>query len=157
MKARVYIETTIVSYLAARLSRDLIVAAHQQLTAEWWATRRSEFEIFTSAFVHREASVGDELQARKRLDLLIEIPILAVTDSALNLASALLERKAVPKSYAEDAAHIAIATVHGLDYLMTWNCKHIANAQLQKAIATICRDAGFEPPVICTPEELMGV
>jgi hypothetical protein len=157
MKARVYVETTVVSYLAARLSRDLIVAAHQQLTAEWWATRRSEFTLFTSEFVYREASIGDELQARKRLDLLTEIPILASTEAALSLADTLLERRAVPRRYAEDAAHISIATVHGLDYLMTWNCKHIANAQLQKSIRQICKDAGYELPVICTPEELMGV
>jgi hypothetical protein len=157
MKARVYIETTIVSYLAARLSRDLIVAAHQQLTAEWWATRRSEFDLFTSEFVYREVSVGDELQARKRLDLLSEIPILASTEAALSLADALLERRAVPKRYAEDAAHISMATVHGLDYLMTWNCKHIANAQSRRSISRICKDEGYELPVICTPEELMGV
>lgn len=157
MKAKVYIETTVISYLAARLSRDLIVAAHQQLTTEWWATRRIDFALFTSEFVHREVSVGDELQARKRLELLADIPVLASTEDALNLADTLLERGAVPRRYAEDAAHISIATVHGLDYLMTWNCKHIANAQLRKVISQICKDAGYELPIICTPEELMGV
>ena len=156
MKAKVYIETTIVSYLAARPSRDLIVAAHQQLTGEWWTIRRSGFDLFTSEFVSREASVGDEAMARKRLDLLEEIPLLSITEDSLRLASDLIRRKAVPKEYAEDASHIAIATVHGMDYLLTWNCKHIANAQLQKGIKLICLDAGYEPPVICTPEELMG-
>jgi len=156
MKASVYIETTIVSYLAAKLSRDLVVAAHQQLTAEWWATRRSDFELFTSEFVLREASIGDESMAQKRLDLLMEIPVLAINESALSLARDLIDRKVIPQRYAEDASHIAIATVHGLDYLLTWNCKHIANARLQRSITVICRDAGFEPPVICTPEELTG-
>ncbi|HSG41216.1 MAG TPA: type II toxin-antitoxin system VapC family toxin [Thermoanaerobaculia bacterium] len=157
MKAKVYLETTIVSYLAARLSRDLIVAAHQQLTADWWSIRRPGFEIFTSEFVVREASVGDESVAQKRLALLAGIPVLEITESALNLARELIHRKIVPQRYAEDASHIAIATVHGMDYLLTWNCKHIANAQLEKGIGAICRAAGYEPPVICTPEELMGV
>ncbi|HKI01869.1 MAG TPA: type II toxin-antitoxin system VapC family toxin [Thermoanaerobaculia bacterium] len=157
MKPRVYVETTIVSYLAARPSRDLIVAAHQQLTAEWWTSRRLSFDLFTSEFVLREASVGDEDMARKRLELLMGIPVLSITESALGLASALIDKKAVPQRYAEDASHISMATVHGLDYLMTWNCKHIANAQLQRSIGVICRNAGYEPPIICTPEELMGV
>src|SRR6185295_779713 len=149
MKASVYIETTIVSYLAAKLSRDLVVAAHQQLTAEWWATRRSDFELFTSEFVLREASIGDESMAQKRLDLLMEIPVLAINESSPSLARDMIDRKVIPQMYAEDASHIAIATVHGLDYLLTWNCKHIDNARLQRSITVICRDAGFEPPVIC--------
>lgn len=157
MKPKVYLETTIVSYLAARLSRDLIVAAHQQLTADWWTTQRPNFEIFTSEFVFREASVGDESVAQKRLALLEDVPVLEITESALKLAGELIRRRVVPQRYAEDASHIAIATVHGMDYLLTWNCKHIANAQLEKGIGAICRAAGYDPPVICTPEELMGV
>jgi hypothetical protein len=157
VKAKVYLETTIVSYLVSRPSRDLIVAAHQQLTSEWWGKRRSEFEVFTSQFVFREASAGDRLMAQKRLALLTEIPVLSINESALSLASDLVHRKIVPQVYAEDASHIAIATVHGMDYLLTWNCKHIANAQIQRSIRAIARDAGYEPPIICTPEELMGV
>ncbi len=156
MKDRVYIETTIVSYLAARLSRDLIVAAHQQLTEEWWWQRRSSFDLFTSQVVVREAAAGDREMAQGRLDLLAEIPLLAIDESALKLATQLLQRGMIPARAAEDASHIAIATVHGMDYLLTWNCKHIANAQMQKAVAEICRAAGYEPPTICTPEELMG-
>jgi len=94
--------------------------------------------------------------AQKRLDLLTEIPLLAINEPALDLATQLLQRGMIPMRAAEDATHIAIATVHGMDYLLTWNCKHIANAQMQKAVAEICRVAGYEPPTICTPEELMG-
>jgi predicted nucleic acid-binding protein len=156
LRDRVYVETTIVSYLAARLSRDLIVAAHQQLTEEWWLQRRSSFDLFTSQVVVREAAAGDREIAQRRLDLLAEIPLLAIDDAALELAKRLLHRGMIPARAAEDASHIAIATIHGMDYLLTWNCKHIANAQMQKAVAEICRAAGYEPPTICTPEELMG-
>lgn len=156
MKDRVYIETTIVSYLAARLSRDLIVAAHQQLTEEWWLQRRPSFDLLTSQVVIREASAGDPVMAQRRLGFLTEIPLLAIDESALQLATQLLQRGRIPARAAEDASHIAIAAVHGMDYLLTWNCKHIANAQMQKTVAEICRAAGYEPPTICTPEELMG-
>jgi hypothetical protein len=154
LKDRVYVETTIVSYLAARLSRDLIVAAHQQLTEEWWLQRRLSFDLFTSQIVVREA--GDRDMAQRRLDLLVEIPLLATNETALDLARQLMRRGMIPARAAEDATHIAIATIHGMDYLLTWNCKHIANARMQKAVAEICRGAGYEPPTICTPEELMG-
>lgn len=156
MKDRVYVETTIVSYLAARLSRDLIVAAHQQLTEEWWLQRRPSFDLFTSQIVVREAAAGDRDMAQRRLDLLAEIPLLAINETALDLAKQLMRRGMIPARAAEDATHIAIATIHGMDYLLTWNCKHIANARMQKAVGEICRAAGYEPPTICTPEELMG-
>ena len=94
--------------------------------------------------------------AQRRLDLLAEIPLLAINETALQLATQLMHRGMIPVRAAEDATHIAIATVHGMDYLLTWNCKHIANARMQKAVAEICRTAGYEPPTICTPEELMG-
>lgn len=152
-----YVETTIVSYLAARLSRNLIVAAHQQLTEEWWLTRRTSFDLYTSLIVRREAAAGDEFYARKRLDLLNDIPLLAINEDVLTLGSELLRRRIVPEKAAEDASHIAITAVHGMDYLLTWNCRHIANAQLQRQVTAACRDVGYEPPVICTPEELMGV
>lgn len=156
MSDRVYIETTIISYLAARPSRDLIVAAHQQLTDEWWAQKRTAFDLYISQVVIQEASAGDQVMARKRLDLLSEIPLLEVNEAALEIAKGLLARGVIPARAAEDASHISIATVHGMDYLLTWNCKHIANAQMQKIVADTCRRAGYEPPIICTPEELMG-
>jgi hypothetical protein len=156
LKSKVYVETTIISYLAARLSRDLIVAAHQQLTEEWWGQKRPSFDLFTSQVVIREAAAGDQAMAQKRLDLLAEVPLLEINESALDLAKQLLRRGMIPMRAAEDASHIAVATVHGMEYLLTWNCKHIANAKMQKIVAETCRLAGYEPPTICTPEELMG-
>lgn len=154
MKGRVYVETTIISYLSARLSRDLVVAAHQQLTEEWWGQRMS-FDLYTSQVVTREAAAGDREMAQRRLAFVAEIPLLEINEQALELATQLMQRGMIPARAAEDASHIAIATVHGMDYLLTWNCKHIANARMQKTVAEICRTAGYEPPTICTPEELM--
>jgi len=156
MKSRIYIETTVISYLAARPSRDLIVAAHQQLTHDWWDNRRSDFELVTSQFVIDEASAGDQEVAGKRLDILTGIPLLEISDDAEALAGKIVERQALSGRAAEDALHIAVATVHEVDYLLTWNCKHIANAELQKSVAKVCSETDFELPTICTPEELMG-
>ncbi|MGA9997748.1 MAG: type II toxin-antitoxin system VapC family toxin [Pyrinomonadaceae bacterium] len=156
MQPTVYIETTIVSYLTARLSRDLVTAAHQQIAQEWWANRRTEFALFVSQFVIQEASVGDAAMAQKRLEELQAIPLLDVNQDAENLAQRLIADGALPKKAAVDALHIAVATVHGMDYLLTWNCKHIANAEMQSKVAAVCRESGFEPPIICTPEELLG-
>jgi len=156
MRPRVYIETTIVSYLAAGLSRDLIVAAHQQLTQEWWKERRLGFSLTTSQFVVDEASAGDQEIASKRLEFLSDLPSLEIDDAVRALAKRIVERKALAGKAAEDALHIAVATVHEVDYLLTWNCKHIANATLQRPIARICAEMGFALPIICTPEELLG-
>jgi len=155
MKPRLYLETTIPSYLTAWASRDLIVAAHQQLTKEWWRSRRDVFEICISQFVLDEASAGDKDAARERLEILKPLPLLDITESVLHLASALLQSGVIPDKAARDAAHIAISAVHGMDYLMTWNCAHIANAMITKTVQAICLQKGFSCPVICTPEELM--
>jgi hypothetical protein len=156
MKSKLYLETTILSYLAARPSRDLIVAGHQQITQDWWTTDRQGFDLYASQLVQMEAAAGDPEVAARRLELLEEAKLLATTEAALTLAAALVGRNAVPRKAPEDAAHIAIATVHGMDFLLTWNCKHIANARIQKAIEAVCSDLGYELPVICTPEELPG-
>ena len=156
MKAKVYIETTIVSYLTARPNRDLVVAAHQQLTQEWWTNRRADFDLYASQLVIQESSAGDSEMAHLRLAALDETLLLDVNKDAVDLARTLVKRGPIPEKAAVDALHIAIATVHGMDYLLTWNCKHIANAEMQTAVAAICRASGYEPPVICTPEELLG-
>lgn len=156
MRNTLYLETTIFSYLAARPSRDLIVAAHQQLTHEWWADQRQEFGLYASELVRQEAAAGDPEAAARRLELLESCELLATTKEALRVAEALVEQKAVPAKVAEDAAHIAIAAVNGMDYVLTWNCKHIANARLQRAIEAVCAGQGYQLPVICTPEELTG-
>jgi|SRR3989304_5000873 len=155
MKPKVYLETTIISYLAARPSRDIIIAAHQELTNEWWENRRKRFDLFVSQLVIQEAKSGDKEAARKRLGLLEPIPLLELNDKAISLARILMN-DAIPPKAVEDALHIAVAAIHGMDYLLTWNCKHIANAEKEHAIATVCRSNNFEPPIICTPEELMG-
>ena len=156
MSLKVYIETTIVSYLTARPSRDLIMAAHQQLTQEWWENRRANFDLYTSQFVIQESSTGDAKMAQTRLEALEEIPLLSVTQEAVTLARTLVEKGPIPEKADVDALHIAVAATNGMDYLLTWNCKHIANAEMQIGIGKLCRAAGFEPPVICTPEELLG-
>jgi hypothetical protein len=152
--SKVYVETSIISYLAARMSRDLITAAHQQITQEWWDNRRSDFDLFISQLVVREASAGDEQMAKKRLELIEKIPLLELGPHALDLAYALIQEGPLPEKASEDALHIAVATVHGMDYLLTWNCKHIANAQMRNAVVRVCRAGGYEPPLFCTPEEL---
>ena len=156
MKPRVYLETSVISYLTARPSRDLIVAAHQQLTREWWEKRRSNFDLFVSRAVIQEAASGDRQAAALRLKEIANLPKLALTEGAEALAVALLQRRALPPRSGTDALHIALATVHGMDFLMTWNCRHIANAEAQQAIASTCLLHGYAPPAICTPEELMG-
>ncbi len=156
MAQRVYLETTIPSYLTAWPSRDLIVAGHQQLTKEWWRTRRSEFELFISQFVVDEASAGDAVAAKERMAILDPLPLLDISEAVLELASAILQSGVIPAKAARDAAHIAVSAVHGIDFLLTWNCAHIANAQIIKQVQAICAQHGFPGPVICTPEELMG-
>ncbi len=155
MKQTVYVETSIVSYLAARPSRDVITAAHQQLTTQWWATRRSAFRLHISELVVQEASDGDPDAVRRRLALLEGIPAVAVTADALSFARSLVENRVVPRTAEADALHIAIAAAGGMEYLLTWNCRHIANAQIRGKIEELARLRGFEPPILCTPEELM--
>ena len=156
MKQKVYIETSVISYLTARPSRDLITAAHQQLTLDWWEDRRADFDLYVSQLVMREASAGDEEAAKRRLTVIEEIPLLELNEEAVALARSLIEEGPLPEKASEDALHIAVATVHGMDFLLTWNCKHIANAQMRNLITEVCRWQGYEPPITCTPEELLG-
>jgi predicted nucleic acid-binding protein len=153
VKPKVYIETSVVSYLTARPSRDLVRAAHQQVTRDWWETRGS-FDLFTSQFVHDEATAGDEGAAASRFDALQVAVLLEITDDAILLAERLVAGGGLPPSARVDALHVAIAAVHGIDFLLTWNCRHLANASLRGRIEDLCRAAGFEPPLICTPLEL---
>lgn len=153
MKPKAYIETTIVSYLTARSSRDLVVTAHQQVTQDWWGTRGG-FDLFISQFVLDEAAAGDDDAAADRLAALQDASVLDVTEDAVLLAEKLMADGVLPARARVDALHVAVATVHGMDYLLTWNCKHIANASLRGGIEQLCRVAGYEPPVICTPLEL---
>lgn len=156
MKAKVYIETTIPSYLVARPSRDLLIAAHQQLTREWWELRSPAFDLYVSEAVLEEAAAGDAVLAKQRMELLAEIPVLALTVDVLKLAESLVADGPIPRKAAGDALHIAMATAYGCEYLLTWNCRHIANAEIERRARVVVRNYGFELPAICTPEELMG-
>jgi hypothetical protein len=152
----VHLETTFISYLVARTSRDLLVAGHQQLTQDWWTDRRGEFKCCISQVVIDEASVGDAAEVQKRLAIIADLPVLAATEEAESLTSAILARGVIPPRAVRDAAHIAVATVHQIDYLLTWNCKHLANAQIMRRIAEVCERSDHRMPIICTPDELMG-
>jgi len=156
MSNRVYVETTIVSYLTARPMRDLVAAARQEMTTEWWELRRGHFELYVSDAVLEEASRGDSGAAARRLEALQDVPVLETTADALDLAAHLVHIGIVPEKARVDALHIALATVHGTNYLLTWNCAHIANAELEERLRAALIERGFVPPVICTPEELMG-
>lgn len=156
MKPKIYLETTIISYLSARPSRDIVVIAHQQITQEWWDRHRHNFDLYVSQLVVQEARAGDAEAAERRLKMLTEFALLELNNQALQLAHSLVEKSALPQSAVEDALHIALATVHGMDYLLTWNCRHIANAATRNRIVKLCRYKGYEPPTICTPEELLG-
>jgi hypothetical protein len=156
VKPKVYLETSVISYLTARLSRDLIVAAYQQITQEWWQNRSDTFDLFISQLVVDECSQGHVEAVQKRLQAVQSLPLLDLTDEGGDLASELIRSNILPQQAESDALHIAIATTNGMDYLLTWNFKHIANAVIKQRVERICRQAGYEPPVICTPEELLA-
>ncbi len=152
----VYLETTFISYLVARPSRDLLVAGHQQATEDWWTNRRSDFDCFVSQVVIDEASAGDPAEIQKRLTIIGTLPTLEVTADAEALTQAIMAAGILPPQAFPDAAHVAVSAVHAVDYLLTWNCKHLANAQIARRIAVVCEKLGHRMPIICTPEELMG-
>ena len=154
MKSKVYLETTIVSYFVAEPTKDIVQTAHQQITRQWWAGR-DRFEIFVSRAVVAEARRGDARAAKRRLTALRGIPRLAAGRRGTRLAESLLRLGALPQKAEVDAVHVGIAAVNGIDYLLTWNLRHLANAALRGKIEEAVREAGLVPPIICTPEELM--
>ncbi len=156
MKPKVYIETSIPSYLTAWRNPDLVMAANQEITKEWWENR-DQFDLYLSAFVIQEASGGDPDAAKRRLSVLTDIPEIDITEEVEDVASKLLDKVPLPQKAKIDALHIAVATVGGMDYLLTWNCTHIANATLRPKIEAVCRELGYEPPTICTPQELWEI
>ncbi len=155
-KPKVYLETSFVSVLTARPSRDVLAAANQTLSFEWWETRRAHFDVLISAAVRAEAQRGNPEAARRRLELIADLPMLEADANALDLQKALIARGALPTKAEIDAFHVAIAAINGIDYLLTWNCAHIANAVMRPLIEAVCRESGYQPPIICTPSELMG-
>ncbi len=155
MLPSVYLETSVISYLVGRLSTNARVAANQETTREWWQTRREKFDLYVSAVVQGEAQRGDPNIASERMAIVRALRLVQVTPEALDLASALIAGAGVPKKANEDALHIAVAATNGIEYLLTWNCTHIANAVTIPRVNSICRGCGFEPPLIYTPLELM--
>ena len=152
----VYIESSVISYITARPSRDVVTSARQAISIEWWDEYKSSFDIYISELVLEEIGTGDSSAAQKRLSVVDEVPILETTENAKNLAKTLISQHAIPKTSLEDALHIAIATIQGIDFLLTWNFKHINNANTRDKIHEIITDLGYKSPVLCSPEELIN-
>jgi hypothetical protein len=155
MPERVYIETTVVSYLTARPNRDVVIAGHQQVTHEWWDTRRADYELCVSQLVLDEAGAGYAQSAQERLVVLESMQVLETTPEALELAKALLQAETLPAKATNDALHIAVAATMQVPDLLTWNCRHLANAMVRPMIESVCAAKGYKAPIICTPQELL--
>ncbi|BAU14468.1 hypothetical protein LEP3755_50150 [Leptolyngbya sp. NIES-3755] len=156
MNETVYIETSILGYLTARSTQNLILAANIEVTKEWWRSRRDDFTLHISQTVLDEIAQGDTEIAAQRLEIVRGFPLLDLNQAVKDLAKQFLTRSNLPPKAADDAVHIAAASIHRMDYLLTWNCKHIANVQIQKKLSRICSELGYSLPAICTPYELMG-
>jgi predicted nucleic acid-binding protein len=156
-KTSVYIETTVIGHLATRLQPDVIVAGRQLVSRQWWDSASAKHDLFISDLVIEECSAGDPIASEERLALIVQIPLLANSDATALLTQSLLDRRAIPQTEPRDASHISIAATNGIQYLVTWNFKHIANVSNRDLIEAVCRDQGFDPPKICTPDELLGM
>jgi galactose mutarotase-like enzyme len=154
MRTTVYIESSVISYLTSRPSRDLVTAARQMITAEWWDEQRPKYEVYVSSLVEEEVSKGDPVAATNRLSIIEDISALDISEQAELLAKDLIKFEAIPANSEEEALHIAIAAANGIDYLLTWNFKHINNAETKAAILRVVAGHGFICPVLCSPEEL---
>ena len=154
MKTAVYIESSVISYLTARPSRDVVKSARQAITEEWWNNHRNRFDVFISALVEEEISAGDEKAARNRLKAVKNLPSADITIEAENIAKVLVSSGAVPENSMEDALHIGITTANGIEFLLTWNFKHINNAEKKNKIIEVVESLGYQCPVLCSPEEL---
>lgn len=157
MRRSAYLETTVIGYLAMRSSRDVRVAANQLSTREWWDDHRPEFDIFVSQFVIDECEQGDSSAASERRIYLNDIPVLDMNDNVEALAEVIANELQIPPKARIDAFHISMAAVHGIQFLLPWNCKHIANPENRPKIERACRKRGIEPPLICTPFDLLEI
>nr|VFJ78874.1 MAG: hypothetical protein BECKFW1821C_GA0114237_12083 [Candidatus Kentron sp. FW] len=157
MTAIVYIETSVISYLCARPSRDLVVAGRQSITSDWWESQRHKFDLRISVLVEDEMRKGDVAAVQHRVDVTKDIPSLLISEDAVIIANLLLAKGAIPKGSKEDALHIGIAAAQGADFLLTWNFKHINNAQTKAQISKLIESLGFVSPMLCSPEELGGL
>jgi len=150
-----YVETSIVSYLRSRPSAQVVAAARQLLTRKWWETERPNYELVTSQYVLDEAADGDTEVAASRLEALAGVPLLSVENAILAIADEILRKAILPRSASVDALHIAMVAHHQVDYLLTWNCSHIANARILPRVFDVLDGCGLPRPIICTPEELL--
>ena len=155
-KPTVYVETTVVGHLAGRQQSDIIVAARQLASRTWWDVRH-RYELYVSKIVLDECAAGDSVAATERLDLLREVSVLDTPTTAQQLAIDLMDRHGIPQTEPRDALHVAIAAVGGIEYLLTWNFKHIANPSTRELIQVICQESGYTPPIICSPDEIIGI
>jgi len=151
----VYLETSVVSYATARLSRDPLIRGHQELTRRWWDGSRHSYHLFTSPATVSEAGEGDPEEARKRLEYLAEADTLEAVPRVLALAAELKTFLHIPEKKGPDAAHLAFAVHYHMVYLLTWNCAHLANEMVRRALADLCRERELWMPIICTPEEMI--
>ncbi len=156
MKQKVYIETSVVSYVSGRLSRDVVIVGRQEVTREIWPLLIERFDCCISALVRREVERGDPEAAGARLTLLEGTTVLTISDEARDLAKAMIRKRLMPSRFAEDALHIAIAAANGMDYILTWNFRHINNVQMKNKLQSFLASYGYEPPLVCSPEELFG-
>jgi len=157
MKESIYLETTVVSYYTSKPSRDIIALAHQEITRQWWPVAIRRYDVFVSEVVIEEASFGDREAAKRRLVELKDFPHLELNDKVEEIAQAYMDKLEIPDKSFRDAAHLSVASVHNIDYLVTWNCAHLANGEIIKKLMKINESFGINTPIICTPEELMEV
>lgn len=157
MKPTVYIESSVISYLASKPSRDVVIASRQAISHDWWDNCRYRFELCISTLVENEIKQGDPEVAKLRIEKVADTKSLLISDEATKVAELLLSRGAIPKGSEEDALHIGIAAAQGVDYLLTWNFRHINNAETKKAIVGLVESCGFISPQLCSPEELGGI
>ena len=152
----VYIETSVLSYLRQKPSSQVVTAARQILTHQWWNNDRTKYELVVSQYVIDEVSAGDASLAADRMLALIGIPVLPNAPEILQIANEIMSRAILPPKAQIDALHIAAVAHHRIEYLLTWNCKHIANAKTLPRIHRVLEDMGIPIPIICTPEEMLG-
>jgi predicted nucleic acid-binding protein len=155
MRKRAYIDTTVVSYLTARPSRDLIIAAHQESTRNLWTNLIDKYDTFVSALVYQEAASGNSGQAKLRLEAIQQFRMLDVDDESKELAEMIIAGKGIPREYPEDALHIALAAVNGMDIIVTWNFAHMNNPFTKRSVRKIVEQAGYACPELCSPDELL--
>ncbi len=154
-KPSLYIETSVVSYLTAKASTDVIALAHQELTRRWWEQGRGEYELFASPVVIAEAGRGDPVAAERRFELLAGVELLEAGPQVERLAGDIHQGLRLPRKAAVDAAHMAFAVSCEMDYLLTWNCVHLANPHNLRMLADLTRQRGLWLPIICTPAEMV--